>query len=601
MSAKGFEKRGFELVDLSLADIFPQYDQTQKAGDAQSFDIFYEMIKQVLPKFDRVEFILAEILELESSKGRATTHVYSRFDEETNGALIDSYFEIIDGIRESRGWSLSKLDNLYFKQQIWCIHVHSDERVNNNAGTVGSRWWHDPTREKTLDLRSDDHVERGEEEIEEMLNDYITKLFDLCLSPYAHSYVLLIPIALNALKEEDKNKAKLGAIFLHFSSCEQISKEDLRRIYGRVLLFWHYYFTSELLGKRQLEIEQSQRKLEKLEAAQELYTSAQQHMNDILNKLHDLQKPVLNLEMTLSPVCGLIYGGQSLERFFQPGGRPVQVNGHTIEALHAWSHEGKTPEGLKKYQDVTAAVLLKLLGCADSTMPQQSLWQHLYAWINQGVSGSKRLVLKALVEYIPALSHENPEPDEIENAFKLVKLWFNDAYKEHPHHASLPYSFLALALRSMNCDFKYEESLSRGDSFWVASRRPVETLDALAVLHNMYAIKQAALIIEKGREHQLDIMVERPHNVNEGDAERIEESLENVLNALGRRDVPRQGDMTYVLSKLFGDKKVAREGTVFRWEDTRPESVRCHASMGFHGDGDNRNKISMKWVGRVFS
>src|SRR5205823_9437930 len=97
--------------------------------------------------------------------------------------------------------------------------------------------------------------------------------YDLHLKNFPFAYVMLIPIFLGSMYGKKRSRKKLGAIFLHFATSKRVKeKQVLQRIYGRTLLFWHYYFTSEALDKRQELFERSRRANESLERSQALFT-----------------------------------------------------------------------------------------------------------------------------------------------------------------------------------------------------------------------------------------------------------------------------------------------------------------------------------------
>jgi hypothetical protein len=349
-----------------------------------------------------VEFVLAEILGIQLLESKTTTYIYSDSTAEDKKILIDNYLKIMKGFYKKQSWSLSNLTNFYFGQRIWGAQVRSAEAAFIPERPESGKSW-EKVEDIIPDVNAEEDEERRDEEIENMLQEYIQYLYDLCLYPYSHSYILFIPISLNSLTEQQSYKAKLGAIFLHFSSREEVSRLELRRIYSRLLLFWHYYFTSESLGKREIEINQ-------MKADKERFEAAVKNMSDIHAIVRMLQKPLQNLEMALSPVCGLIYSGGLLKDFFDSSGRPARLNEKlSIKSAHDWDAEiARTPEGLKDYQDLTAGVLFKVLGLEDFVRSEQSLWRQICQLMNMPLAGPKQSLVTALGNYIPELKIEAP-------------------------------------------------------------------------------------------------------------------------------------------------------------------------------------------------
>ena len=101
MSAKRYSEVDIEPMKLNLKEILPPGESENDA------EIFHELIRRVLPNFNKVEFILAEILELQRNESKATTHVYSCFDQATNAELIDNYFQIINAIEKNSNISIT--------------------------------------------------------------------------------------------------------------------------------------------------------------------------------------------------------------------------------------------------------------------------------------------------------------------------------------------------------------------------------------------------------------------------------------------------------------------------------------------------------------
>jgi hypothetical protein len=151
-----------------------------------------------------------------------------------------------------------------------------------------------------------------------------------------------------------------------------------------------------------------------------------------------------------------------------------------------------------------------------------------------------------------------------------------------------------MSLTAMNCRISYSIENDGDREFWVASARPIDTIDALAVLDGMYSIEDATLKKTAKNTHRLEIRMKMPHNMDDDGLRNLERILLHTRIKHKEGDIPRLGNMTDVFIKLFGLKSIARSEDGFYWsQGTHRLSVR------FDGKEDLKNKMTFEWVGRV--
>ena len=290
------------ILPLLLKEIFPLCDLSLPMGSDDDWLVnaaYEKLFEELIPGFKagKVPFVLAEVLELDREESKPRILVYSNRDEAGVDELLQEYFRVIDRLSEDQ-WSISKTDALYTSSRIWCAEMGSAECQVADEKRKWVRW-----REGTFPAGygfADKVAEEEEvEQISVAFKRYVKELHSLHLKNYPFAYVMLIPIFLGSMYAEKKKKArtKLGAIFLHFATAKRIDdKRELLRIYSRTLLFWHYYFTSEAIFRRQDTLERTAKTLEERIT---IFNKIKPSIDEIRYFLHAVQKPLAALEADL--------------------------------------------------------------------------------------------------------------------------------------------------------------------------------------------------------------------------------------------------------------------------------------------------------------
>src|ERR1043166_7691550 len=359
------------LVPLSLREIFPLCDPSP-SGDTDQINAAYQtLFEEAIPGFKQheVAFVLAEVLELDRQTSSPRILVFSNKDEKAVHDLVAECFNVINTLREDE-WSISKTDAFYTSSRIWCGETTSAKRPGRN---IQRNWVSSPGPEFPAGFQFEDKVahEKELEEIDEAFTDYSDALYNLHLKKYPYAYIMLVPIFLGSIHGGEKRK-KLGAVFLHFGTTTRIAKEDLSRLYSQTLLFWHYYFTSEAVERRQLALEESNRAYRSLETENALFKRIQEPVKQIRIQLAEITKPLRALEAEFNPTRLLMFAGEDLRQFFQLG-PTIEVMKHKVVPTHDW--DPKVPDACKT---LVAGALIRAFGLEDTApTPGASLWEEM--------------------------------------------------------------------------------------------------------------------------------------------------------------------------------------------------------------------------------
>lgn len=586
------------ILPLLLNEIFPLCDVTLPVGQNDDWLVnaaYEQLFEQLIPGFERgeVHFVLAEVLELDREESQPRILVYSNRDEAGVDELLKNYFEVIDRLSEDQ-WSISKTDALYTSSHIWCAEMGSAEcRVTDDK----RNWTHKRKDSFPAGYVFAEKVAEEEEikRISVAFERYVKELHALHLKNYPFAYVMLIPIFLGSMygKKRSRARTKLGAIFLHFATAKRIDdKRDLLRIYGRTLLFWHYYFTSEAIYTRQNMIERTAKSLEERIA---LFNKIRPSIDDIRYFLHAVQKPLAALEAELDPIRAILFG-ETLSRFFISAGKPIPIldGKQEVAPKHDW---GNGP--VEVYKRLIAGLLLKAFGLEREVEASASnLWEQVSALVNMKAHGLSQPLYQALLNSLPHLAVTEPSDEQVEETFRIIKSWFSDAYKKGKAIPGMPVTMLEFAFNVWGCNFRQDGLDSK--TFWVASEYPVMTIDALWILHEKHHLQTAEISVRR-EEHGLEtitscemrLVLEKSHREVSGkqaNLARLRDSLESSLAS--RPD--HMGDMTKFLWILGGQRKLNLKGTVFSWKKDN-----CEFSVDFKGRRGERKEMLLRWSGEI--
>lgn len=589
MSKPHADKDPVQLIPFSLKNIFPFNDiSEEESDDVQKVNEAYKkLFEELIPGFEEkhVQFVLAEVLEIDRKESTSRLLVYSDLEEDERSKLIDVYKGIINSLKDDSQVLISESDAFYITSRIWCAETLGIEQAGKNRG---EREWSVLPGAKIaktgIGLDTNFDIKSEEEKIEAKFRTYVNRLYSHYLKDYPFAYVLLVPIFLSSMSGRKESLQKLGAVFLHFTTTEQVEPTDLRRIYASTLLFWHYYFTSEAIDTRQRQIQER-------DAQIGLYKRIDPFLDEIRQGLKNIERPFHLLEAELNPVKGLLFGGENVAGFFVASGPAVKLDDGLPEITprHDWMDGDVEP-----YKTIVAGVLIKALHLEKDIPSEQDLWES----VSHILCKSDKLLLKELLNSIPELCSSAPGPEQVERAYMTVKSWFNDSYKQREAAPGLPLDMLEFALRVWECDIKInKKELSH---LWVASRFPVETIDALGTINEKYRIKEATIEISKDRnpvskaplsscEMRLSLL---PSNKKAGDLKNLRNSLSKAL----KEGVEPRGDMTKFLWTLSGHLKLNLVNTKFIGHAGEKEG---EVSIDFMDAKGSTNELLINWKGRI--
>ena len=590
-------KSDIRILSLFLKDIFPLCDlslsEAEKDNDAIVNEAYEQLFEQLIPGFreGEVHFVLAEVLELDREKSRPRILVYSNKDKQGFDELLKRYFEVIASLRDDE-WSISKSDAFYTGSRIWCAEMSSTgcEIVEDDRS-----WISEPMQEMSRGYEFDEDAdeEKEVEEINVAFRKYIRALYDLHLKNFPYAYVMLIPIFLGSMygTRKKKSRKKLGAIFLHFATSKRVkNKQVLLRVYGRTLLFWHYYFTSEALDTRQEMFEQSRRANEVLERSQALFTKIKPYIEDIGKRLREVEKPLFKLEAELNNPEVVIFGGD-LSRYFQAG-QPITVLGrYEVTPRHGWKDE----VGVEAYKNLIAGLLIERFRLGEELKDSgEDPWSQVSRVIERRAGEPSNRLFGELARSIPGLCVREPSANQVKETFKIIKSWFSDARKAEGG-TGLPVSMLEYAFRVWGCECRKGEVAAK--NFWVASERPMTTISALGILHEERILKEADLAVTKRRSRTGKVVTGCELKLTldgfarkGGRLERLRNSLEKAVQD---RAVPG-GNMTRFLWELGNGRQLDLDGTVFGWREGDQE-----LAVDFLDRRGQAKEVLIRWKGAV--
>lgn len=587
------------IVPLFLKEIFPLCDlsPSEKDNDKVVNAAYRQLFEELIPGFkEDVHFVLAEVLELDKEKSQPRLLVYSNQNRSGVKDLLKEYFSVIKSLREDE-WSISKADALYTGSRIWCAEMQSPEcrLLDEKKKWVYEKMGEFP-RGYEFDDDNDDEVKelREVEEIRDAFEKYIQALYGLHLKSYPFAYVMLIPIFLGSMYGKKRSRKKLGAIFLHFATSQCVEKQSLRRIYGRTLLFWHYYFTSEALDKRQELFEQSRLEKETLEKSVELLNKIKTPVLQISKSLRELRNPLFELEVELNPV-GAILLGHEQTRFFQVGPPIPILNGQReVTPRHDWMDGA-----VDVYKTLVAAVLIDVLHLdKEVKAPAEDLWVQVSKVIDDRAGDLSNRLFKELTNAIPHLRVGEPSVEQVKETFKVIKSWYSDAFKVESGRG-MPLSMLEFAFRAWGCEFKKVEVKDKvaPKTFWVASEYPARTIDALGILHEKRRFQEVSVSVMKERGGGGKALTRCEARIELGEPSRQRGHLrlmrKSLNDSLKSRMMPG-GDMTRFLWYLCGGRQLSLSGTVFTWREGSHE-----ISIDFCDPRGQTNEILINWKGEI--
>lgn len=586
-------KNPIEYIDLSLNDIFPFSDLSSAEQDDAGQDdtekvnqAYRKLFQKLIPGFDRkhVQFVLAEVLEIDRKESASRLLVYSDLGNEERNTLINEYKDILNSLKDVSPVLISESDAFYRTSRIWCAETEGVAASSDHTGEKEWSFLRESITTTGIDLATDLDLQKGEQAIDRTFRVYVEKLYAHYLRDYPYAYVLLVPIFLNSMSPRRESLQKLGAVFLHFTTNERVEQIELRRIYSRTLLFWHYYFTSEAIDRRQS-------KLQEQEARAGIYTKIEPYLNDIRRGLLDIRQPLRRLEAELSPVKGLLFGGEDVSsEFFSPSGRAVKLREDLPEIVPKHDWEDDDDEAYKK---IAAGVLIKVLHLEPTISSDMDLWENVSGILRN----SPQPLFRELLRSFPALETSSPNQQQVKDTYCQIKSWFSDSYKRETA-PGLPLDFMEWALRVWESDVVIERrELPR---FWVASRHPIQTIDALGMINARCRIRHATIVVTKTRSDisnaplsSCELKLELSPGADKAGSLR---DLAKSLSKAVREDEDPRGDMTRFLWTIGGRRELTLRGTKFIGSEKRREG---EVSVDFMQKRGAPRELLITWRGRI--
>jgi hypothetical protein len=544
------------VVSARTPELFPlDIRGTPLHLGASGPDAYAALLGRVIPGFpDHVSFVLAEILELERVLSRAHLFLYSGCDEAAAKQLLKDYFEVIEQLVQAHGWSLSSLDNLYFDPVIWCGRLPG--APSSQLDTAGRLGWQHLEWELRRDYNRGEWATVGD--IETAFLQYLRGLQSLsCFQNTSDTYVLLIPIALNSPSALPTSRFKVGAVFLHFATSVPVTKADLLTAYRAIVEYWHYWFTSEALGKRVTDLVAAESLIDRGELMERIsddLKQVQEHANSI-------RGPATRIMAELAPSQILTKTGGSLRQYFKER-RPNVLNGSVnVVGFHKWS-DGD----LVAYRDLCAAVIITLLSIDDEA--RHPLWEFVRSKMDEPPPRLRR-VFEVLGKYMPELGQDALSKEDLRRLFMRLKHWFDTALKptkalhaEYGMPVALACATLELSAIRVAC--RLEDVSVR-----VLSRHPADTAAALDVLARSQQCLGVEVLQVSGRVMWTFTRVAR---------ELGRDSLARIIASAGTND-GSQGEMGGAIAQLFGGRTC--------------KLVESDGEVGVHCEHDDGRQVSL--------
>ena len=567
------------LNEIDRSDIYPaRYSPDNAAENIR--DVVVATIGEDV--FEQtVTTALFEILLIQTNtEGQAYTLYYDnegKPEEEIKG-ITTKYFDTIDRVFKvdperaallsdlivdnSKVPSLSVLDELYFGEKIWMgdRYKETDEEAPELEGKI----WYDIKSDKTL---RKNYKERGRgtevttEQLKvykQLFKEYGDKLFEELFKPSQSGsyffYILLIPVAL--FNNNPDEREKIGAVFLHIGATKKILREKLLDVYQKVILYWHYHLTGEVLEKRRREEERSSGRAM-------LYDSIKGPVDELTALLNEAQKPLSDLTSVMSPMKQFIFSGPFLVPFFNSGEATLGDFGYKDPSLIAkqviTTHE--VSSDVEIYKNLIPAILLKALGETENAC--DPLWDYLCFFLK--VPRQKKSLADGIIKTLPVLKKDwetaKKKPEDLKKAFKYTKEWFNSSFKDG---AELPYSLLGLTANILGIAINKRHTLKEY-TFTVVSR-PIDTIAAINSIHLEYEGIKNLILKKAGDQAILELELKKEHKMKPKDAKELYKS---TCLALKDTYLPR-GSTTSILYQLFSSSQIRNESDVtkiFAWDE----------------------------------
>ena len=122
----------------------------------------------------------------------------------------------------------------------------------------------------------------------------------------------------------------------------------------------------------------------------------------------------------------------------------------------------------------------------------KGIWICKRPWkaLNKKLKKSETQLSKGIVKILPILKEEKEcavTYDDRKEVFEVIKSWFSSSYHEAKNQ--LPLSLLRLMTLDKGIKYKCSKNIADNESFFVVSQRPIDTIEAFTMLHEIFKIK----------------------------------------------------------------------------------------------------------------
>ena len=543
----------------------PEFFSDQDDSEGKKVENICSVIEKGFKKDffqNHVTFALLEVLLIQTKgEGQAYTFFHCNKDSNSLKEYENDYFDIINDVFPQKNIpSISVLDDFYFEDMIWIGEICN--KNSNQSCSLEKEWKHVPEpKELPKDYKPTGQGTKAKESLDykELFGKYGTEIFKKFFCDSNYFYILLIPVALY----DENHQEKIGAVFLHIGTNEEICQDTLLNVYQKVILYWHYNLTGGVLEKRQREIdeanawsEQHQRERDMAEKRAMLFDQIRPSVEKLTALLHEANKPLSELTSVMSPMKQFIFAGTSLAPFFESGTATLGDFGYKDPSLVSFvvhTAHNFNKDQLEKFKDLIPSILLIALGEAGNA--RAPLWDYLRFYLSVPPE-SKKLLADGIKNTLPELQNDSASIEEkaIDNCFNTIKSWFNDTYKPKSY---LSPKLLRLTAKILDINtIDIPEQLDHSSGIHVASSLPIDTIDALDSLHREYEIQSLKAETE-GYFVTFTLKLRREHKMTQKDAEDLRDHLYPAL-AFGQG----RGSTTSILCQIFSSLKREKRDTV---------------------------------------
>jgi hypothetical protein len=236
-------------------------------------------------------------------------------------------------------------------------------------------------------------------------------------------------------------------------------------------------------------------------------------LNTVRDGYRALSEPFAKIEKQLCPMSVFLPRLDQLSSFFADSQGNRLNNSLTLDGVHEFPEpEDHGDERWQRVKALCAAAILVMLNLPVQSTQQEKLWDELQGYLRQPGVRVKPEELKALRRHLPGAFAAEVSVGEARRIFHRLKAWLHSSGKHNSPHMpqGLELSLLSFAIdcSGVECqgtDVGYEDT-----KIWVGSQRPINTLDALAIMHERWRVFNARLEVIRGEQVRLELEYAKP-------------------------------------------------------------------------------------------